>query len=67
MSYNKKASAVPQSAEKLTEELQKCVELQAVMKGVNEHWRKTGTCTGAPGITDAQAAKLDEQIILISN
>lgn len=62
MSYNnKKASSEPQSAEKLTEELQKCVELQAVMKGVNAHWRKTGTCMGAPGITDAQAAKLDEK------
>lgn len=63
MSYNnKKASAEPQSAEKLTEELQKCVELQEVMKEVNAHWRKTGTCMGAPGITDTQAAKLDEKI-----
>ncbi|MEA4992523.1 MAG: hypothetical protein VB060_01635 [Oscillibacter sp.] len=63
MSYNnKKASSEPQNAEKLTEELQKCVELQEVMKGVNAHWRRTGTCMGAPGITDAQAAKLDEKI-----
>ena len=63
MSYNnKKVSSEPQSAEKLTDELQKCVELQTVMKGVNAHWRKTGTCMGAPGITDAQAAKLDEKI-----
>jgi hypothetical protein len=63
MSYNRaKASSEPQSAEKLTEELQKCVELQEVMKGVNAHWRKTSTCMGAPGITDAQAAKLDEKI-----
>ena len=62
MSYNKKATAEPQNAEKLTEELQKCVELQEVMKGVNAHWRKTGTCMGVPGITDAQVARLDEKI-----
>jgi len=62
MSYNKKATAEPQNAEKLNGELQKCLELQEVMKGVNAHWRKTGTCMGAPGITDAQAAKLDEKI-----
>ena len=63
MSYNnKKVASEPQSAEKLADELQKCMDLQAVMKGVNEHWRKTGTCMGAPGITDAQAAKLDEKI-----
>lgn len=62
MSYNKKASAEPQSEEKLSEELQKCVELQEVIKGVNAHWRKTGTCMGAPGITDTQAAMLDEKI-----
>ena len=52
----------PQSAEKLTEELSKCVELQTTMKEVNAYWRKTGTCVGAPGITDAQAAKLDTKI-----
>ncbi|NLO49339.1 MAG: hypothetical protein GX111_13690 [Clostridiales bacterium] len=63
MSYNRaKPSNEPQSAEKLTAELQKCVELQEVMKGVNAHWRKTGACMGAPGITEAQAAKLDEKI-----
>jgi hypothetical protein len=54
MSYNKKATAEPQNAEKLNGELQKCLELQEVMKGVNAHWRKTGTCMGAPGITDTR-------------
>jgi len=64
MSYynHSKPSNEPQSAEKLTEELRKCEELQETMKGVNAYWRKTGTCMGAPGITEAQAAKLDAKI-----
>lgn len=63
MSYNKAISASdPQAVEKLTEKLQKCEELQDVMKGVNAHWRKTGTCMGAPGITEAQATKLDAKV-----
>ena len=63
MSYNNtKPSREPQSAEKLTEELNKCVELQAVMKEVNAYWRKFGTCVGAPGITETQAKKLDDKI-----
>jgi hypothetical protein len=32
------------------------------MKGVNAYWRSHGTCMGAPGITEAQAAKLDQKI-----
>ncbi|MDR1541096.1 MAG: hypothetical protein LBU32_24490 [Clostridiales bacterium] len=59
---NTKTTKEPQSAEKLTGELCKCVELQETMKAVNAHWRKNGTCMGAPGITDAQAQKLDEKI-----
>lgn len=51
------------SAEKLTEQLNKCVELQTTMKEVNAYWRKTGTCMGAPGITEAQATKLDNKIV----
>ena len=63
MAYNNAiSSSDPQAVEKLTEKMQKCVELQATMKGVNAHWRKTGTCQGAPGITDAQAIKMDEKI-----
>ncbi len=62
MPYNKGTSASePLSAEKLTEELNKCVELQETMKAVNAYWRKTGTCVGAPGITEAQAKKIDEK------
>jgi hypothetical protein len=63
MSYNNAISASdPQSVEKLTEKLQKCERLQEVMKGVNAHWRKAGTCQDAPGITDAQAEKLDAKV-----
>ena len=63
MSYGRaKASAAPQSAEQIGAELQKCVELQNTMKEVNAYWRSRGTCVGAPGITEAQAVKLDEQI-----
>ena len=52
----------PLSADKVAEDLQKHVTLQETMKGVNDHWRKTGTCMGAPGITEIQAAKLDNKI-----
>lgn len=63
MSYNRaKSSNEPLSVEKLTEELNKCVESQTTMKEVNAYWRKTGTCMGTPGITEAQAKKLDEKI-----
>ena len=63
MSYGRKTTAYePQSVEKITEELNKCVELQTTMKDVNAYWRKTGTCVGAPGITEAQATTLDKKI-----
>lgn len=64
MSYYKKSISAddPQVLEKLTEKLEQCQALQDVMKDVNAHWRKTGTCQGAPGVTDAQAAKLDAKV-----
>ena len=63
MAYNNAISASdPQAVEKLTDKLEKCKELQVTMKGVNAHWRKTGTCTGAPGITEVQAKQIDERI-----
>ena len=63
MSFNNAISASdPQAVEKLTAKMQKCAELQEVMKGVNAHWRQTGTCMGAPGITDTQAMKLDHKV-----
>jgi hypothetical protein len=63
MGYNNAISASdPQAAEKLTEKLQSCEKLQETMKAVNAYWRRTGTCQGAPGITDAQAEKLDAKV-----
>ena len=63
MAYNNAISASdPQAVEKLTDKMQKCAELQETMKGVNAHWRQTGTCIGALGITEAQAAKMDAKI-----
>jgi hypothetical protein len=63
MAYKNAISASdPQAVEKLTEKLQGCEKLQETMKAVNAHWRRTGTCQGAPGITDAQADKLDAKV-----
>jgi hypothetical protein len=63
MSYNKPISASdPQALEKLAAKLKTCEELQETMKGVNSYWRKTGSCIGAPGITEAQAEKLDAKL-----
>jgi len=63
MAYNRAISSNdPLAIEKLTEKIQKCEHLQETMKGVNAHWRKTGTCIGAPGITDLMAAMLDAKI-----
>jgi hypothetical protein len=52
----------PQALKKLTEKLEKCEEAQETMKSVNAYWRRTGTCVGAPGITEAQAQKLDGKV-----
>ena len=60
--YNTKTTMESQSSEKLTEELEKCVELQETMKTVNAYYRKFGTCVGSPGITEVQAKKLDDKI-----
>lgn len=64
--YNTKSSREPQSAEKLTEELNQCVELQSGMKETNTYWRKFGTCVGAPDVTEAQTQKLDAKIATTS-
>ncbi len=63
MSYGRtKTSAEPPNADKISAELQKCVELQATMKEVNAYYRSRGTCVGAPGITEEQAKKKAEKI-----
>ncbi len=63
MSYNNAiSSGDPQAVEKLTAKLEQCEKLHETMKGVNAHWRKTGSCIGAPGITEEQAKKMDDRI-----
>ena len=63
MSYNNAiSSSDPQAIEKLTAKMKDYTDLQEIMKAVNAHWRKNGTCIGAPGITDEQAAKIDARI-----
>lgn len=60
--YNAKPSREPQTVESLTAKLEQCKDLQETMKAVNNYWRKTGTCVGAPGITEEQAKKLDQKV-----
>jgi len=63
MAYNKtRPSLEPQSAEKIAAELADCKALQETMKAVNAYWRSTGTCMGAPGLTEMQAQKMDDRI-----
>lgn len=63
MAYNNAISASdPQAVKKLTAKMEQCEKLQESMKEVNAYWRKTGTCVGAPGLTDEQAAKMDKRI-----
>jgi hypothetical protein len=59
MRNNKTPTAAPES---VAAELEKCKQEQATMKAVNAHFRKCGTCVGAPGITEMQAQKLDEKV-----
>jgi len=56
------SSSDPQAVEKLTVKLETCRDLQNKMKEVNAYWRRNATCAGAPGITAAEALKLDERI-----
>jgi len=62
LQYNHISASDPQAIEKLTEKLGRCQASQEHMKAVNAYWRKEGTCVGAPGVTDEQAAKMDQRI-----
>jgi hypothetical protein len=53
----------PNAVEKLIAKKEACQQLQETMKEVNAHWRRTGTCIGAPGITEEQAKKIDNRIV----
>ena len=61
MSYKNNAisSDDPKAIEKLTEKLQKCEELQTLMKKANAHYKKYGTVKGCEGISDEKAENLD--------
>ena len=52
----------PQALEELKEKLEAKQTLQAHMKEVNSYYRKNGTTRGCPGVTEAQAAKLDASV-----
>ena len=57
----------PNAVEKLISKKETCQQLQETMKGVNAHWRRTGSCVGAPGITEEQAKKIDAKIFNARN
>jgi len=52
----------PQALEKLTAKLTSCQESQAHMKDVNAFYRRFGTCKGFPGMSEADAAALDQRV-----
>jgi hypothetical protein len=55
MSYARvKPSNQPQSADKISEELSKLVELQTTMKEVNAYWRKFGKPLDGRSVRDHQ-------------
>ena len=62
MSYKNNAisSDDPQAIEKLTEKLQKCEELQTLMKKANAHYKKYGTVKGCEGISDEKAENMED-------
>jgi len=59
MRNSKTPTATPES---LATDLEKCKQEQTTMKAVNAHFRRYGTCVGAPDITEVQAQKLDEKV-----
>ena len=62
MTNNPIRSDDPQALEKLKEKLEATQTLQTHMKEVNSYYRKNGTTRGCPGVTEAQAAKLDASV-----
>lgn len=63
MAYNNAIkSDDPQAIKKLTDKLEKCEKHQSFMKQVNAYFRKNGTAKGCEGISDEQAAKIDEAV-----
>lgn len=49
----------PEAIAKLTEKLEELKKSQELMKAVNAHYRKRGTCHGVEGLSEELAEKLD--------
>ena len=52
----------PDAVQKLQEKLAALEKSQARMKTINAYYRKHQTCRGCEGITDEEAAKLDQRV-----
>ena len=52
----------PDAAQKLQEKLAALEKSQARMKTINAYYRKHQTCRGCEGVTDEEAAKLDQRV-----
>ena len=52
----------PQAVEKLQAKLDKLTAMHAHMKEINAYFRKHATALGCPGLSDAEAAKLDRRV-----
>ena len=52
----------PEAIAKLTEKLAGLQESQKYMKTVNAYYKATGTCRGCPGLSDEEAAKLEDSM-----
>lgn len=52
----------PQAVEKLQAKLDKLTKQHARMKEINAYFKKHATALGCPGLSDAEAAKLDERV-----
>lgn len=52
----------PHAIEKLTQKLEDCQKNQQDMKDKNAYFRKFGTMAGYPGISEAEANRLDKKI-----
>lgn len=50
----------PEAIVKLTKKLAGLQEAQEYMKAVNDYYKATGTCQGFPGLSDEEAAKLED-------
>ena len=52
----------PQAVEKLQAKLDKLTKQHARMKEINAYFKKHATALGCPGLSDAEATKLDERV-----